>query len=104
MEFQQVITEMPIELKGAMLPPVTNSYQPVGHANFVKFLAQKLQHAGYEIDRTMFQSAAKGEKMVGTLRVKAGNDDFGMTLGFRNSYDKSMSLGVGVGAEVFVCN
>jgi hypothetical protein len=33
-----------------------------------------------------------------------GHDSMGLSIGFRNSYDKSMSVGIAVGASVFVCD
>jgi predicted SpoU family rRNA methylase len=31
-------------------------------------------------------------------------EDMGLSIGIRNSYDKSMSIGVALGARVFVCD
>ena len=104
MEITQIVESMPQILREAQVPIATASYMPVRNTNLVKYLGGKLQNAGYEIDKTTFSHDREGNKMVGTMRLKSGNNDFGMTLGFRNSYDKSMSLGVGVGAEVFVCS
>ena len=41
--------------------------------------------------------------MFATYTYKNEEDEIGMSIGFRNSYDKSMSIGVCVGAKVFVC-
>ncbi|MCK5788492.1 MAG: DUF932 domain-containing protein, partial [Chlamydiia bacterium] len=100
----EIIQEMPKSLTTAILPEVTETYVPVQHAALVQFLYTKLERAGYSVDKADFSSDANGNKMVGTMRLSMGSDDFGMSLGFRNSYDKSMSIGVGVGATVFVCN
>ena len=104
MEITQIVESMPQILRETQVPLATKSYTPVRNTNLVKFLAGKLNNAGFEIERTSFSHDREGQKMVGTFRISGGNKDFGMSLGFRNSYDKSMSLGVGVGAEVFVCS
>ena len=51
--------------------------------------------------------ARDGKQMFGTLTYKESfhdePQDIGLSIGIRNSYDKSMSLGLCSGASVFVC-
>lgn len=97
---------MPLVLKELPVPQATASYQPVGHLALIDYLRKKVEQKGFLVDQLTVNHAAKGNKMVGTIRLTSPSythEDFSMTLGFRNSYDKSMSLGVGVGAEVIVC-
>ena len=104
MELSEVIESIPRLLVETEVPIATATYTPVKNVNLVKFLTEKVINAGFDVVGTSFSSDREGNKMVGTLKLGGGNEDFGMTLGFRNSYDKSMSIGVGVGAEVFVCS
>ena len=102
----EILHAMPHVLKEIEVPEATASYQPVGHLNLIDYLRKKVEQKGFAVDELKVNHAAKGNKMVGTIRLVSPDhihEDFGMTLGFRNSYDKSMSLGIGVGAQVFVC-
>jgi len=38
------------------------------------------------------------------MTYKNGHNDLGFMVGLRNSYDKSMSAGIAIGAKVFVCD
>jgi hypothetical protein len=42
--------------------------------------------------------------MFGTVSFANGIEGMGLAVGFRNSYDKSMSAGFAIGGRVFVCD
>ena len=42
--------------------------------------------------------------MFGVHVFKGIHSELGLSIGFRNSYDKSMAIGIAIGAEVFVCD
>ena len=42
--------------------------------------------------------------MFALLKFKSDNEEMGLSVAFRNSYDKSMSVGVAIGASVFICD
>jgi hypothetical protein len=96
--------KFPDELANRSVPATTSSYQAIGHIELIKYLIKKVEGKGFKVTGLQANSASGGNKMTGTLKLNVGNSTFGMVLGFRNSYDKSMSLGVGVGAVVFVCS
>jgi hypothetical protein len=49
--------------------------------------------------------ARDGAQMFGVHTYKNGiSGSMGLSVGFRNSYDKSMSVGIAIGASVFVCD
>jgi len=88
-------------------PPVTASYQPVSHYH----LANKLVTIGNDIltDYTMigenYGIAREGQRLFAVLNFqRQDNSEMAMSIGFRNSYDKSMSIGIAIGASVFVCD
>lgn len=94
------------ELDLVPLPEETDSYTPVSHYH----LADKLLTISQDIltDYTLigekYALARQGQQMFAFLQFKNSETDMGLALGFRNSYDRSMSVGLAVGASVFVCD
>ena len=88
------------------LPEQTDSYTPVSHYD----LADKLSIIGQDIltDYTLadesYVLARNGNRLFAVLKFQNSNPDLAMSIGFRNSYDRSMSVGLAVGANVFVCD
>ena len=88
------------------LPQETRSYKPVAHhelANMLSSMAANLLPE-FTLESTQFGLARDGQKMFGVVTFKNGNSDLGLSIGFRNSYDRSLSVGIAVGASVFVCD
>ncbi len=88
------------------LPEATDSYVPVSHYH----LADKLHTISRDIltDYVMvgeqYALARQGNQLFALLRFKREGEPLGLSVAFRNSYDKSMSLGMAIGANVFVCD
>lgn len=95
-----------VDLGEVPLPEETNSYCPVGHLTLIEKLdgmARDLLHR--DLVRESFGLAREGRQMFGVLTYKNGEDEeMGLSIGVRNSYDKSMSIGVALGGRVFVCD
>ena len=92
------------QLEAIEMPEPTRTYVPVSHYD----LAMNVGAIGErvidkELHSKKFGIARKGQHMFATYTYKNEEDEIGMSIGFRNSYDKSMSIGVCVGAKVFVC-
>ena len=92
------------DLESIEMPEATKSYVPVSHYD----LAMNVGSIGErvidkELHSKKFGLARHGQHMFATYTFKNDEDEVGMSIGFRNSYDKSMSIGVCVGAKVFVC-
>src|SRR3990167_4841085 len=93
------------EAANVPLPEKTDSYTPLSHYDMittVKTLTEKL------VGETGSPSLAlhkKGRQLFGIIPV-AGDEAGGwqFTVGFRNSYDKSMAAGICFGSRVFVCD
>ena len=102
------------ELSEIELPEKTDSYVPVSHVDFInntKDIANRILDK-YELHKEQFGIARDGKQMFGTLTYKESfqtdgiehpHKDIGLSIGLRNSYDKSMSLGLCSGGSVFVC-
>ena len=91
------------------MPNKTRSYVPVSHIDFIrntKDIANKVLDK-HQLYKEQYGIARDGKQMFGTLSYKESfhdnPQDIGLSIGIRNSYDKSMSLGLCSGASVFVC-
>jgi hypothetical protein len=88
------------------LPDATDSYIPVSHYH----LADKLITISADILRDYaligetYAVARQGNQMFAVLKFQREESDMALSIAFRNSYDRSMSLGIAIGATVFVCD
>tara|TARA_R110002020_G_scaffold21537_3_gene73079 strand:+ start:778 stop:1353 length:576 start_codon:yes stop_codon:yes gene_type:complete len=57
-----------------------------------------------DITQEQYGLSRKGQQMFGVIRLDSGHPDNGLSIGLRNSYDKSLSVGFASGASVFVCD
>ena len=96
------------DLAAVPLPQKTDSYTPVSHydlaTNACRVGQELLEHRGWRLDGAQFGLANEGQRMFGLVAFRNGIDGMGLAVGFRNSYDKSMSVGFAIGARVFVCD
>ncbi len=94
------------QLANIPLPKETKSYKPVGHAELASMLANMATNLlpEFNLERSQFGLARDGAKMFGVHTFKNGDSALGLSIGFRNSYDRSLSVGIAVGASVFVCD
>jgi len=94
------------DLKSVPLPEETESYTPVSHYDLAMNLAEISQDLlkDYTFRKAQYGLARNGNQMFGVHMYQNGSDEMGLSIGFRNSYDKSMSVGICIGASVFVCD
>ncbi|MBT5427684.1 MAG: hypothetical protein HOK84_15885, partial [Bacteroidetes bacterium] len=95
------------DLRSVPLPPETRTYQPVSHYDLAKNLAEVSGGLlrGYQLQGAQYGLARDGAQLFGVHTYKNGiSGSMGLSVGFRNSYDKSMSVGIAIGASVFVCD
>lgn len=88
------------------MPEPTESYVPVSHYH----LADKFLTISQDILRDFvligesYGIARQGNQLFAVLKFKNDKSDLGLSIAFRNSYDRSMAIGLAVGASVFVCD
>ncbi len=94
------------DLRNIPLPKETSTYKPVSHFDLAKNLAEVSGTLlrDYELERSQYGLAREGAQLFGVHTYRNGSDSMGLSIGFRNSYDKSMSVGIAIGASVFVCD
>ena len=94
------------DLRNIPLPEETPTYKPVSHydlaTNLAKVSGTLLRD--YTLDRSQYGLARDGNQLFGVHTYRNGSDSMGLSIGFRNSYDKSMSVGIAIGASVFICD
>lgn len=94
------------ELDLIPMPEQTATYQPVSHfqlTNRLMTISQDIM-SGFTLSGEKYGIARDGNQLFAVLQFRNSNEDMGLALGFRNSYDKSMAVGFACGASVFVCD
>ena len=88
------------------IPPATDSYQPVTHFELAKTLSTIGQDVlkDYALIGEQYAIARQGNQMFACLNFKSDHSEMGLSVGFRNSYDRSMSIGIAIGAQIFICD
>jgi hypothetical protein len=88
-------------------PEATNTYSPVGNKELWDVLSRIADERGLELGTPHIGLANKGQRMFGSVEIVNQNqldNEVRMMLGFRNSLDKTMSIGICFGSKVFVCS
>jgi hypothetical protein len=94
------------DLEGVAVPEETQSYYPVPYGRFVEEVKLHIPRFGLRVDREEYALARDGNQMFGVLTCTNGRSDrdYGLAIGVRNSYDRSLSVGLVVGSRVFCCD
>jgi hypothetical protein len=100
------------EVKAVETPDSTDTYSPVAHDELLEIVrrhADTQLHDYTFVDEAFGLSPRTGEnmgaKLFAVMSYKADfSDDLGLSIGVRNSTDQSLSVGVCMGAKVFVCD
>ena len=86
------------------LPQVTRSYHPVPNAYVINTVVDSIKGQGLVLKDLELSASTDGQRLFGCAKIKHDNDEIAPAICFRNSYDKSMSVGLASGAKVFVCD
>ena len=87
------------------VPEKTKTYHPVAHGELIEFIRERVRVTlGLQIKQEGYGLSRKDQQMFGVMTLDTGNPDNGLSIGLRNSYDKSLSVGISSGAQVFVCD
>ena len=94
------------DLALVQVPEATDSYMPVPHNNPSDTLSTIGRDIlrGFTLSNEQYALAREGQQMFGVLSFRNDHTELGLSIGFRNSYDKSMAIGIAIGAQVFVCD
>ncbi len=94
------------DLAAIPLPKETRSYKPVSHYDLAVNLARVAGEllSEFTLHKSTFGTAREGAQLFGVHTFKNSSTELGMSIAFRNSLDKSLSIGMAFGASVFVCD
>jgi hypothetical protein len=92
------------ELARVPTPPTTATHQPIPHHQIVEALVESLSFRQISVIQEEYAVSKDGMKMFGVLDLEALLiPGCRFAVGIRNSHDKSMRLGLTIGARVLVC-
>jgi hypothetical protein len=95
------------ELTALPCPPPTKTWAPVGHSRVLTTALATLGEAGFAIQKMRLGVSGDNGRFFGTLDLATPlTPDGGVTLsvGVRNSIDKTFPMGFCAGSRVFVCD
>jgi uncharacterized protein DUF932 len=94
------------DLASVPVPEPTDSYHPVPYNRFVEEAELHVPRFGLTIQSSAFALAREGNQMFGVLTCTNGHNagDYALAIGLRNSYDRSLSVGLVAGTRVFCCD
>jgi hypothetical protein len=85
-------------------PRRTRSYTPVSHSEVCEVVSSTANRLGLDLlGEAQVIVTRKGQQMFGVINAR-WNDERNLTIGFRNSYDKTTSMGIATGQSVMVCS
>lgn len=95
----------PADLASVPLPEPTASYTPVPYGRLVEEIKLHLPRFDLTLTDERYALAREGQQCFGVLTCRNGvAREWGLALGLRTSYDRSLSVGLVAGSRVFVCD
>jgi hypothetical protein len=88
-------------------PSETSTYVPLPYESFITRIEKQLMVEGMKVKSEQLALSTNGQRLFGLIEVEMPGVqglDYGSVIGIRNSYDKSISTGLCIGASVFVCD
>lgn len=94
------------DLAAVPVPEPTTSYHPVPYGRFLEEVKLHVPRFGLKVQSEQFALAREGSQMFGVLTCTNGKPaaDYTLAIGLRNSYDRSLSVGLTLGSRVFCCD
>jgi hypothetical protein len=95
------------EVFAVPVPEATGTYVPLPFESFITRIEKQLLVEGIRVVGEQFALSHNGMRFFGLLGLEMPGHNSALyrsVLGLRNSYDKSFSTGVCIGASVFVCD
>lgn len=86
------------------LPKSTSTYKPISHKDIYEKTMTVLDKSKIIVSKETMHSNPAGTQLIAYMDIEyPGIKEMGMRLAYRNSYDKTMSVGYVAGANVWVC-
>ena len=91
------------DLERIEYPVKTDTYVPILHKDLVELVLEQSDKQGFRVRNTDYQIAKHGNIMRGIFAFIGEDPEMDMQVGILNSYDKSKTVTVGLGSQVFIC-
>tara|TARA_B100001250_G_scaffold412266_1_gene443030 strand:+ start:5428 stop:6147 length:720 start_codon:yes stop_codon:yes gene_type:complete len=90
-------------LRSIPLPKKTNTYFPISHFEIIKKINRQAP-IHWVLNDYNIRLSKNGKKIFGTIDYCVAGHNNLISIGFRNSYDKSISVGLCAGSRIIVCS
>lgn len=96
----------PAEISAVAVPEATETYTPVPYDRLLDEIKFNLPRFNLHVAGEKYALAREGKQLFGILNLENGTNhgDWSLLLGVRSSYDRSLSVELGAGARVFICD
>lgn len=91
-------------LRGLATPAATATHKPIAHAELVEALVETLSFRHLKIREDQYAVTPDGMRLFGILVLDIEEHGVRLSIGIRNSHDKSVALGITAGYRVVVCD
>lgn len=85
-------------------PDPTDTHKPIPHADLVQAVIETLGFRRLTVVQDQYAVSPDGMRMFGVLALDIEENGVRVSIGLRNSHDKSFALGITIGYRVFVCD
>jgi hypothetical protein len=93
------------ELRTIEAPPPTKTWYPVKHSAVLDAVGETLDNAGFSIEQSWLSLSEDKNRFFAVLHLgTALAEGVSLSVGVRNSTDKSFPLGLVAGSRTFVCD
>ena len=92
------------DLPAIVTPAATDTHRPIPHATLAESILESLAYRQLEVIRDEYAVTPDGMRLFGFLEVNIEHAGVRLALVFRNSHDKSFSLGLLAGYRTFCCD
>ena len=92
-------------LSGIVLPPATDTFQPIGHDWLLSLVEKGIREVGLKFGHEHHGLSKDGNRYFGLIELVNGtaNNDYSLMMGIRNALDKKFAAQLAFGNRVMVC-
>lgn len=95
----------PADLASVPVPDDTETWKAVPYSRLVEEVKLHIPRFGLTVEDERYALSREGNQMFGVLTCKNGHvADWGLAIGLRSSYDRSLAVDLVAGSRVFVCD
>lgn len=93
------------QIASVPVPEHTHSWRPVPYMDAINEVKASVRNSlSYDVESEEYGLSKDGLQMFGVITLDTGARDQGLAIGLRQSYNRSLALGIAVGSQVFVCD